>query len=295
MELKQTMTQSLIENQKATVHSGNYSSGFFHTYKSMNLDNYEREIQVYLPSDYNSTENSYPVIYMNDGQTAFEPGGVAPWSWEVAKTLNELYATDSIQKVIIVAIYPIDRTFEYLKVRKYKEFDGTIIKKGGGLNLYTDYVSHQLKPFIDRNYRTKPEAENTSIVGSSFGGLAAFYISTTRSMYFGSAGILSPSFWVGTRIRKTTFLNTEFMRDALEHLKRSKKLPKLWIDWGSSERKIAKRVPRVVKFLTKKLKYKEGTNLFVHEDHIGHHDERAWEYRFRLLLIQLYGKHIKAD
>ena len=192
-----------IDDQSAVAHSGRFASGFFHTYENLDLDNHKRKVHVYLPADYSSnTDETYPVIYMNDGNTAFEAGGIAPWSWEVDKTVHSLYTSNLIQKVIIVAIYPLNRTFEYLKTRKYIEIDGSVCKSGGGLFLYSDYLTHQLKPFIDKNYRTKPEAEYTTIIGSSFGGLAAFYISTTRSMYFGNAGVLSPSFWVGTKKRK---------------------------------------------------------------------------------------------
>jgi predicted esterase len=52
-----------------------------------------------------------------------------------------------------------------------------------------------LKPYIDANYRTKTDASNTALFGSSMGGLISLYGVAAYPSTFGKAGIFSPSIW----------------------------------------------------------------------------------------------------
>ena len=49
-------------------------------------------------------------------------------------------------------------------------------------------------------YRTLQDAEHTTILGSSLGGLLAFYAAVKYPETFGNAGVFSPSFWFSNRI-----------------------------------------------------------------------------------------------
>ena len=42
----------------------------------------DRRIDVLVPRDYDQTDRRYPVLYVNDGHTAFFPGGCDGGSWE---------------------------------------------------------------------------------------------------------------------------------------------------------------------------------------------------------------------
>ena len=58
-----------------------------------------------------------------------------------------------------------------------------------------------LKPFIDKNYRTLKDKENSFIAGSSMGGLISLYAVLKYPKVFGGVGIFSPAFWIsGTKI-----------------------------------------------------------------------------------------------
>lgn len=71
------------------------TSGHFHTYDEFRVwhDHAPRRIHVLIPLDYwsNNHPKRYPVIYMNDGQTAFWNGGLANKSWSVSSYNNRLY------------------------------------------------------------------------------------------------------------------------------------------------------------------------------------------------------------
>jgi predicted alpha/beta superfamily hydrolase len=57
-----------------------------------------------------------------------------------------------------------------------------------------------LKPYIDSNYRTRPDARHTTIAGSSMGGLISMYAALKYPGVFGNAGIFSPAFWIAPQI-----------------------------------------------------------------------------------------------
>lgn len=66
---------------------------------------------------------------------------------------------------------------------------------GGGGDLYLDFIEDTVKPWVDANYRTLTEEEETLVLGSSLGGLISFYAGWSRADVFGSAGCMSSSFW----------------------------------------------------------------------------------------------------
>jgi alpha-glucosidase len=52
-----------------------------------------------------------------------------------------------------------------------------------------------LKPYIDKNYRTRKGYRNTALIGSSLGGLISYYGGLKYPKVFGNIGAMSPSFW----------------------------------------------------------------------------------------------------
>jgi metallo-beta-lactamase class B len=78
------------------------------------------------------------------------------------------------------------------------------VQYGGGQgDEYIDFIKNTLKPYIDANYRTKTDAQNTALFGSSMGGLISLYGVAAYPQTFGKAGIFSPSIWFS----KTNVLN----------------------------------------------------------------------------------------
>jgi predicted alpha/beta superfamily hydrolase len=65
----------------------------------------------------------------------------------------------------------------------------------GLAHLYGQFLMEELKPFIDKKYRTKPDAESTGLGGSSLGGLATLAIGIFYSEVFTRLMVMSPSIW----------------------------------------------------------------------------------------------------
>jgi enterochelin esterase-like enzyme len=68
---------------------------------------------------------------------------------------------------------------------------------------YAAFLTEELKPRIDREYRTKPDAEHTGVMGSSLGGICSLALAWEHPEVFGRAGCLSGAF----QVDQTNFLN----------------------------------------------------------------------------------------
>jgi alpha-glucosidase len=152
--------------------------------------NVTKKIWVYLPKNYVSTNKKYPVIYMHDAQNLFDKKTSYAGEWEVDETLNEMKA-----QVIVIGIeHGNEKRMDELTPFKNEKYGG-----GNGDN-YLKFIAETLKPKVDRLYRTKTNAKNTAIFGSSLGGLISFYSVLKYPEVFGKAGVFSPSFWFSEEI-----------------------------------------------------------------------------------------------
>jgi predicted alpha/beta superfamily hydrolase len=153
------------------------------------LNDISHKIWLYLPLNYESSAERYPVIYMHDGQNLFDDATSFVGEWDVDGTLNTLYEKTG-KSFIVVGV----ENGGEKRIEEYTPYKN--VKYGGGKgDLYIDFLANDLKPYIDKNYRTKTNPENTAIIGSSLGGLISFYGGLKYPNVFGKIGALSTSFW----------------------------------------------------------------------------------------------------
>lgn len=278
------------------------SGGYFHTYDAFKVageNDQPRKIHVFLPIDYDSNDARYPVIYMNDGGTAFWPETDVGKTWDTARVISDLYASGEMKKVIVVALFPVNRDREYTH-------DKVIYRDYGGLGEYSRYLGQYVKPWIDANYRTNPEASNSMVMGSSHGGLAAFYTAATQPTLFGMAACLSPSFWVGldsNPLRLGAFgdlRKSRLIQEAKDGLGRPDH-PRIYLDWGMIrtggfhnkwiEDNATQRGRDMATILRQDYGYVEGQDLFIVEDPQGEHEELTWRRRLPNILKIFFHPH----
>ena len=180
-----------------------------------------RPVAIYLPPGYETSGKRYPVLYMQDGQNAFDPEtAFRGQDWGLARTADALIAAGEMEPVIIVAPYnTAARADEYTPVRDEGE------SAGGRGDDYGRFLSDELKPLVDRSLRTKPGPEDTALMGSSLGGLISLHLAVTRPDAFSRAGVLSPSLW----------WDEGWMAKTIRRLRLPKALPRLWVDMGTRE------------------------------------------------------------
>jgi predicted alpha/beta superfamily hydrolase len=188
-----------------------------------------RDVLVYLPPGYRrSLRRRYPVLYLHDGQNVFDAAtSFAGVEWGVDETAQRLIRHKLIEPLIIVAVANIgeDRIHEYAPTAGVIEPKDRPKKRSRGLaRIYGQFLIEELKPFIDRKYRTKPEAEFTGLGGSSLGGLATLAMGILFSETFTRLMVMSPSIWWD-----------DFAIFRLVGILAEKPPLKIWLDTGTAE------------------------------------------------------------
>ena len=188
-----------------------------------------RDVLVYLPPGYRRLSGRrYPVLYLHDGQNVFDAAtSFAGVEWGVDETAQRLIRQKLMEPLIIVAIANTgeDRIHEYAPTPA--RIDPPKRKRSKGLlRSYGRFLTEELKPFIDRKYRTKREAEFTGLGGSSLGGLATIALGLWFPNYFNRLAVLSPSIW----------WDDCAIYDIVDELDETKRQPlKIWLDTGTHE------------------------------------------------------------
>lgn len=147
-----------------------------------------RPLHIYLPENYNETDERYPVMYFFDGHNLFyDEDATYGKSWGLKTFLDEWG-----KSMIIVGIEcgheGEERLSEYLP---YPVNGGYFSKYAVTGDLTLEWVIREVKPFIDEKYRTYPFRECTGIAGSSMGGLMALYAVVHHNQWFSKAACIS--------------------------------------------------------------------------------------------------------
>jgi len=233
------------------------------------LDRYRR-IWIYLPPDYENPENSekhYPVIYMHDGQNLFDAATSFSGEWNVDETLNSLYDSTGFSIIVVGIDNGSQERINELTPWHNEEYGG------GEGQKYSEFIVHTLKPFIDLNYRTLSDRENTGIMGSSLGGLISFYMGLKYNDVFAKIGAFSPSFWINTEIY-------DFARE----FKPEYKFDLYILAGGKESANLYSEVSEMEKILNKKRK----TNVNVKKVANGKHNEEFWSKQFKNAILKLW-------
>lgn len=162
----------------------------------------EQRLTIWLPPGYDRhPDRHYGVVYMHDGHNLFDPAkSNFNKVWAVDKAMLSAMRTGKIEPRIIVGIWPPgkDRYRQYLPSSAYVLASGPLGAKmdemaGGPISstAYLDWIVDELRPWIDRSFRTISDPAHTAIVGSSMGGLMSCYAFVERSQIFGQAGCVS--------------------------------------------------------------------------------------------------------
>jgi predicted alpha/beta superfamily hydrolase len=237
---------------------------------------HDRTIIVYLPPGYDeATAERYPVLYLHDGQNVFDRATSVGEEWRVDETAQAMITAGEIDPIIIVGIY---NTGEH----RIDEYAPTLREDKGGGGHADDYgkmLLMELKPFIDRTYKTLPGALNTAIGGSSLGGLLTMHLGLRHPTAFGKLAVLSPSIWWDDRV---------IVREVDEL---AGKLPeRVWLDAGTNEGPDVIEDARRLRDALVAKGWVEGDDLMYMEAEGAEHNEASWAVRVSAVLKYLFPK-----
>jgi len=241
-----------------------------------------RDVLVYLPPGYRrGPRRSYPVLYLHDGQNVFDAatsfGGV---EWNADESAQGLIKRRLIEPLIIVAVANLGDA----RIHEYAPTPGRVypnksVRSRGRLRRYGRFLIEELKPFIDRTYRTQKEPEFTGLGGSSLGGLATMALGLWFPHVFTRLAVMSPSVWWDECVLYD-------MVDAIEDGARPSL--KIWLDTGTLEPGWER-----TRILREKL-VEKGWHLYddlqYTEVEGADHSEGAWAARFEAVLRFLYPR-----
>jgi len=239
-----------------------------------------RDVLVYLPRGYRRlSRRRYPVLYLHDGQNVFDAAtSFSGVEWSVDETAERLIKESLIEPLIIVAVANTgeERIHEYAPTRGVIDAKAKRKKHSKGLaRNYGHFLIDELKPYIDRKYRTNPDPEFTGLGGSSLGGLVTLAIGILYPHAFSRLMVMSPSIWWD-----------DFAIYRLVDSIEQKPPVKIWLDTGTAEpgweqaRELLKRLVEKGWKFQKDLQYMEAQS--------ANHSEAAWAARVEPALRFLF-------
>jgi predicted alpha/beta superfamily hydrolase len=252
-----------------------------------------RNVDVWLPEGYEASDDRYSVLYMHDGQNLFIPfqsiyNGA---DWGVDESLQELIDDGRARKTIVVGIWNTPkRRLEYLpheawdaapdSMRRYIEDT-----EGGTPESreYLRFIVEELKPFIDRNYRTRPGRDDTFIMGSSMGGLISLYGMIRHPDVFSAAACVSTHWPLHVDLNDTN-ATVRFI-DFLESAMPPPNTARFYFDYGTEELDgLYEPHQQMIDAMMRGIGYTEGENWVTLKFEGAGHSEVAWNERVHIPL-----------
>jgi predicted alpha/beta superfamily hydrolase len=244
----------------------------------------QRRICVWLPPDYQKNPAvRYPVLYLHDGQNCFDAATSFAGEWRADETAAELIRAGRIEPIIMVAVDNAGAA----RMNEYTPTRDAQMGAGGDGEKYARFLIEEVKPLIDRTYRTIPDRDHTAVAGSSLGGLISLYLIKQHGDVFGRCAAISP----------TLNWDDRQLLHAMENdgaWSRSRPI-RIWMDIGTAEgtpedaaRGVEACRAMAEVFQAHGLKPKSE---FDYREFTGApHNESAWSSRFDQVLIYLFGR-----
>ena len=263
-----------------------------------------RPVDVWLPDGYEESDSPYPVIYMHDGQFMFDRptspyastwertkgliyGGVF---WNVDETMARLIAKKQIRPTIVVSVWNlpnVKRRTEYMPQKPVTEEIGRLLVAESDITReaitsdnYLRFLVSELKPFIDKTYLTKPDADNTLIMGSSMGGMISAYAVSEYPEVFGAAACLSTHWVLGEGAAVKWYKNN--WPTAGNH--------RLYFDYGTKSIDTDyEPFQKMMDAVMRQKGYRENEDWVTRRFEGASHRPKAWRERLHIPLIFLLG------
>lgn len=134
-----------------------------------------RDLHLYLPPSYDRSDRSYPVIYCLAGfagrgkkylkDSTFMPG--------IHHQFESLIEDDRAREAIIV--FPDCMT----------SYGGSQYLNSSATGPYEAYLTEEIVPFVDREFRTRPAPDQRAVMGKSSGGYGALRLGMKHPDLFG--------------------------------------------------------------------------------------------------------------
>lgn len=133
----------------------------------------QRNVLVYLPPQYFTSDARFPVIYYLPGYSDATAYGIS-----IPGDFDAFYTANDPQIVVIVS--------------GVNTFGGSFFTDSDTTGRWSEFVSTDVVGYVDATYRTIPERSSRGIAGHSMGGFGALDVAMRHPEVFGSAFAMAP-------------------------------------------------------------------------------------------------------
>ena len=197
---------SMLTSQRDELHPIENNQIELFSIQMPQFDGRDKSVVILLPPDYFTSQQAYPVFYLQGAEEFFIKNRIDGESWFLDESLYPFFTDVAASNAIIVGLFsdpihhweeygPWENNHMYLWVDPYEANRSA----GGDADAYLDFMVDTLKPEIDQRYRTLQSRENTTIGGYEMGGLFSLYAGLMRPDVYSKVGALSPTIWFAER------------------------------------------------------------------------------------------------
>lgn len=137
-----------------------------------------RSVSIYLPPDYTHSSRAYPVVYYFHNYY-FSADRLFNET-RMLHLIDRAWSTKVVDEFILVAA---DFSTDQM---------GSLYENSPVSGRWLDFITQELVPFIDRDYRTIPHRDSRAAVGDFFGGRGALKLGMSYANQFGVVYALHP-------------------------------------------------------------------------------------------------------
>lgn len=248
-------------------------------------DGYQKPITIWTPNGYDpaDTDKVYPVIYLLDGQNQFlgTTNGYGGWVTDKIATCLQGNGHDGFILVGIDNSRNRDNELTPDIGDVISPYNKQGFENGSG-DRFSKFVANDVVSYVQKNYNVSKAPQDNAIIGSSSGGIEAFYIGMENMDKFGNIGAISPAFMLFDKKDWDAYLAKFDFSDA-------DTLPRIYFYNGGGD-SLEKELNPYAKAMPEwmaNLGYPQGKMIFVHEDTFAH-NEYAWRMMMPEIIAWLY-------
>ncbi len=156
----------------------------------------QRELLVYTPPSYNSSEKRYPVVYYLPGFGDSMMIGVTP-----PTDIDSLVEKGTIREMIIVMASGAN------------QLGGSFYTNSPVTGNWEDFIVKDVVQYVDSHYRTIPQAAARGLTGHSMGGFGALDIAMKHPDVFSAVYSMSPGLFDENGLAESQLFASQYAID----------------------------------------------------------------------------------
>jgi S-formylglutathione hydrolase FrmB len=169
----------------------------------------EREIQIYLPPSYTTSNKRFPVVYYLPGY-----GDSGMIGFYLPDEMDKLIQSGKVKDMIVVVAPGTNK------------LGGSFYVNSPVTGNWEDFITQDVVNYVDSHYRTLAQPASRGITGHSMGGFGALNIAMHRPDVFSAVYSMSPGLFDENGLRESQmFISDSLIKSFIDYEKKLTGLP----------------------------------------------------------------------